>query len=392
MDNLIDDIRNIFNNSENKSYPVLKQGRQFIKYSDDYVKVVKPELKIIQETSSPKLASVVETLESSNSLSQKSKTQISKVSKNEQEFNRTLAEYTAAYNSYIQELLNKNQTMQKVNQYFGKAVSENDGKYSYINDFGYTHRYSTDAWLKNDASCPNTVVSISADDYKLLNPGPDMGLGQSCKIAGQNIQNIDTQEVAWVDIKGYKHIYPQEIWKNKQSSCDVTPIRISKTAFDNIPSGSPMTTTSVCSQMDVNPVLLDKLNKLNNKLVSLAKNMVSEMDNMDVSDAGLKDKLTQKKQQLNNYINQFKTQNMDLTRSSHDIITVEGERQNSERYLNYNYYHYLRWLIGLIFIILLLLKNPFDRSSNLENLALVVLLVIVLYYIYNKWFSQSYTY
>lgn len=384
MDNLIDDVRNIFNNSGANSQPILKQGKQFIKYTDDYIKVVEPELKIIQSTSSPKLASVVETLESNNSLSAQTKAQVSKISKNEAEFNRTLAEYTAVYNSFIQELLNKNQTQKKVNQYFGKAISESDGKYSYVNDFGYTHRYSTDAWLKNDPSCPNTVTSISGEDYKLLNKGPDMGLGQSCKIAGQNIQNNETQEVSWVDIKGFKHVYPQDVWKNKEISCNLTPIKLSKVAYDNIPSSTPMTNTNVCSQMDINPVLLDKLNKLNNKLISLANSMVSEMDNIKVSDNGLRQKLILKKQELNNYINQFNSQNINFSKGGQDIITIQGEKENSERYLEYNYYHYLRWIIGLFFIILLLLKSPYDSSSNLENFLLIVFFAIIVYYIYNK--------
>ena len=263
MDNLINDIRNVFNNSGSKNQPILKQGKQFIRYADDYVKVVKPELKIIQQTTSPKLKSIVETLESTNSLSQTNKVPVSNVSQFESEFNRTLVEYSNAYKSFMQELLNKTQTQKKVNQFFGKAVSSADGNYAYVNDFGYTHRYSNDAWLKNDPSCPNTVSPISADDFKSLVQGPDMGLGQACKIAGQNIQNTDTEEVAWVDIKGYKHIYPIEIWKTKEASCNLEAIKISKLAFDNIPTGTPMTNTSVCNKMDLNPVLIGKLNELN---------------------------------------------------------------------------------------------------------------------------------
>ena len=57
MDNLINDIRNVFNNSGSKNQPILKQGKEFISYADDYVKVVSPELKIIQQTTSPKLKS-----------------------------------------------------------------------------------------------------------------------------------------------------------------------------------------------------------------------------------------------------------------------------------------------------------------------------------------------
>lgn len=386
MDNLINDIRNVFNNSGSKNQPILKQGKQFIRYADDYVKVVKPELKIIQQTTSPKLKSIVETLESTNSLSQTNKVPVSNVSQFESEFNRTLVEYSNAYKSFMQELLNKTQTQKKVNQFFGKAVSSADGNYAYVNDFGYTHRYSNDAWLKNDPSCPNTVSPISADDFKSLVQGPDMGLGQACKIAGQNIQNTDTEEVAWVDIKGYKHIYPVEIWKSKESSCNLEPIKISKIAFNNIPSGTPMTNTSLCNKMDLNPVLLGNLNELNNKLVSLAQSMISELNNITVNDKDLNNKLTQKKNELKNYINEFNNQKSSSF-SENDMITLEGERQNSNSYLNYSYYRFIVWFIFLIFIILFILKNLVsNESSNLESVIVILFVIFIIYYVSKKVF------
>ena len=386
MDNLINDIRNVFNNSGSKNQPILKQGKEFISYADDYVKVVSPELKIIQQTTSPKLKSIVETLESINSLSQNNKVPVSTVSKIENEFNRTLVEYTNTYNSFMQELLNKSQTQKNVNQYFGKVISDTDGNYSYVNDFGYTHRYSNDAWLKNDSSCPNVITKISAGDFKSFLKGPNMGLGQACKIAGQNVQNKDTQEVAWVDIKGYKHLYPKEVWKGKQASCNLEAIKISKTAFDNIPSGSLMTTTSVCNKMDLNPVLLGKLNELNNKLVSLAKSIMSELNNVSVNNTDLNNKLTQKKTELRNYINEFNNQKS-LGFSGTDMITIEGEKENSNSYLNYSYYRYLAWLIIFIFIILIIFKSLVsDDSSNLETVTLFLFLIFIIYYIIKMYF------
>jgi hypothetical protein len=127
MDNLINDIRNVFNNSGSNNQPILKQGKQFIRYTDDYVNVVTPELKIIQQTTSPQLKSIVETLESTNSLSQTNKVPFSNVSQFENEFNKTLVEYTNTYKTFMQELLNKSQTQQNVNNFFGKAVSSADG-------------------------------------------------------------------------------------------------------------------------------------------------------------------------------------------------------------------------------------------------------------------------
>jgi len=387
MDNLINDIRNVFKNQETTKYPILKQGREFIKYNEDYIKVVEPELKFIQKTSSPNLSSIVETLESNNSLSQNNKAQASKVSKYENEFNRTLAEYTNTYKHFMQELLNKNQTQKNVNQYFGKVISGNDGNYAYVNDFGYTHRYSNDAWLKNDKTCPNTVLPISADDFKLMNQGPDMGIGQACKIAGQNIQNTDTDEIAWVDIKGFKHIYPAKIWENKIKDCDISPIKISGLAYNNISSGTPMNETSVCSQMDVNPVLLDKLNKLNNQLISLAKSMIDEINNISVNNTSLKDKLTYKKEQLTEHINNFNHQK-NLSFSGKDFITIQGEEENSLSYLNYNYYNYLWWCIFIILIILFILfRGTIGVSDNLETFIILAIVIIMGYYLINKTIS-----
>ena len=384
MDNLINDIRNVFNNSGSNNQPILKQGKQFIRYTDDYVNVVSPELKIIQQTTSPQLKSIVETLESTNSLSQTNKVPFSNVSQFESEFNKTLVEYTNTYKTFMQELLNKSQTQQNVNQFFGKAVSSADGNYSYVNNFGYTHRYSNDAWLKNDSSCPNKVMSISADDFKSLVQGPDMGMGQACKIAGQNVENKDTQEVAWVDIKGYKHIYPIEIWKTKEASCNLKAIKISKLAFDNIHTGTPMSNTSVCNKMDLNPVLLGKLNELNNKLVSLAKSMISELSNISVNDKDLNNKLTQKKNELTNYINDFNNQKSSSF-SKNDMITLEGEQENSASYLNYSYYNYLVWFIVLIFIILYFFKSlASNESSNLEIIMIFLFAIFIIYYVSKK--------
>lgn len=380
MDNLISDIRNIFNNELNMKHPILKQGREFINYNRDYIEVVKPELKIIQETSSPTLSSIVETLESENSLSQNNKIRTSNVSKYENEFNRTLVEYTNTYKSFMHELLNKNQTQQNVNQYFGKVITSGDGNYAYVNDFGYTHRYSNDAWLKNDSTCPNTVVPVSADDYRLLSPGPDMGLGQACKIAGQNVQNTDTKEVAWVDIKGIKHIYPEEVWSNKSSDCNLKPISISALAFNNIPSGSPMNSTSTCNELDVNPVLLNKLNKLNDKLISLAQSMISEINNMSSNNYELKNKLSRKKQELTNHISQFNDQK-NLKFSGNDFINIQGEQENSLAYLNYNYYNYLLWLILTIFIIFIIFRGALGISSDLENFIGLLVLIAISYYV-----------
>ena len=68
----------------------------------------------------------------------------------------------------------------------------------------------------NSNSCPSDPENVTSEDIANLKlQGPDMGSGQACGAAGTNIQNRDTNEIAWVDIKGYKHIYSDDMWKEK---------------------------------------------------------------------------------------------------------------------------------------------------------------------------------
>ena len=145
-----------------------------------------------------------------------------------------------------------------------------------------------------------------------------------------------------------------------------------------------MSNTSVCNKMDLNPVLLGKLNELNNKLVSLAKSMISELSNISVNDKDLNNKLTQKKNELTNYINDFNNQKSSSF-SKNDMITLEGEQENSASYLNYSYYNYLVWFIFLIFIILYFFKSlASNESSNLEIIMIFLFAIFIIYYVSKK--------
>merc|ERR1711871_907692 len=148
--------------------------------------------------------------------------------KYEKEFQKTLVQYNNAYQELSNDRLKKTQTLKKAKQYLGKVISEEDGNYYYVNDYGFTHKYSTDAWNKNNENCPQTIKDATSS---LFRQGPDMVPGQPCKIAGRNILNETTGEAAWVDIKGYKHIYSEDVWNKKSKSCSSKTISISDDNF-----------------------------------------------------------------------------------------------------------------------------------------------------------------
>lgn len=333
-----------------KNNPDLKQGRLFREYQHDYVEMVEPELSLIEETTEKRLGSIKESLEGMDSTQEKTQQYQSrentKISELENKFNSILSQYTTNYKTFINELLQRNKAQSSVSQYFGKTVDTGDGNYVYINDYGYTHKYSTDAWANNDPSCPAKPVDASGVDLSFLAKGPDMVSHQACQIAGRNIRNADTNEVAWVDIKGNKHVYSEDIWNKKENSCDLPPTKISSKQYDLIPTGSNMTTTTVCDQLGVNPKLWEKLLDLNAQLTTIAQQMIVEMKKLLDTDSTIHSNIQKKRQVVNKYLSTLDGDRIRLQKASQGVDDITGELDDSKIKVTESYYYYLAWTIA----------------------------------------------
>ena len=77
--------------------PNLEQGRKFLQHEKTTLETILPNLNLIEQTSSPKLTSIIEAMNDKDSIKSKNHTQKEEVSKLEKAFNATLAEYTATY-------------------------------------------------------------------------------------------------------------------------------------------------------------------------------------------------------------------------------------------------------------------------------------------------------
>ena len=184
----------------------------------------------------------------------------------EDKFNLILSNYVSTYKMINNDIVERKKTLSNVSQYLGKAVTledeTGDKDFYYVNDYGQTHKYSADGWIANDKSCPNTLTKISSNELDLLQDSVAMTSGQPCQIAGKNIQRGSNGEVAWVDIRGVKHVYSNIAWKGKQKSCNVKPVVLTPSKYDLIPSGSNMTTTSYCDTQGVDPNIWIQLTNL----------------------------------------------------------------------------------------------------------------------------------
>ena len=361
---------------DNMEYFNLEQGKDILQYNDDMDEIVSPHLKLIQSST------LKEGLPGSN-LSHIDKKSLEGLQNIENKFNQTLVLYAQTYKQFNEDLLTKRQSSKKIVDYLGKVVSDTDGNNYYVNNFGFTHKYSDNAWEKNNDSCPSTSTTYNQKMTNFKSALP-MVQGQPCKIAGQNIKNKDTKEQAWVDIKGIKHPYSD---KKKNESCSTKPIVLSASDYNLIPTGGAMSKTDECLSLDVNPNLWTRLQKLNEKLRKQAIRLTDEIDKLSLEDSNTKQQLMNKRQQLLSYIETSQRDRNDITSSNNMLRQMVGEESDSSMRMTSNYYSYIIWIFVVIFIVSLTIAastNDGEKVTGITYIILAFFILMILIYLYRK--------
>ena len=354
----------------------LDQGKDILTYNDDMDKIVSPHLKLIQTST------LIEGLNGSN-MSYNDKNALEGLQNIENQFNQTLALYAQTYKQLNEDILTKRQSSEKIVDYLGKVVADTDGNNYYVNNFGFTHKYTPNAWENNNSSCPSTSVSYggSMNDFQTA---LHMVQGQPCKIAGQNIKNQDTNEEAWVDIKGVKHPYSN---LEKNASCSSQSIELSSHDYNLIPSGSAMSRTDLCMALDVNPQVWSRLQQLNTQLKNQAVKLTDEINKLSLEDDESKQQLMNKRQQLLSYIDTIDNDRNDITSNNNILMQVAGEETDSGLRMTSNYYSYIIWIFIMIFIISLTVAvstNDDDKVYGISDVIIAIFVLMFLIYLYKK--------
>jgi hypothetical protein len=369
-------------NTKFENNPSLLQGQEYMDYTRMYNRKITPRLKNLQITPLSGVHSIIEEMDNQRNehkvLPQQS------ISNLENKFNKVLDKYNSTYKLLIEQLIRNQKTDKNIQQYFGKVVTTNDGIYHYVNNYGYTHKYSDDAWSKNNESCPITPETVSKDVFTKLKIGHDMGVGQPCNIAGSNIQNKKTKEHAWVDVKGFKHIYSGSLWNNKTDSCNIPVISLEDETYNVIPTAGNMRDTTECIQLDIDPGLWSNLAKLNKELIGLTKQINDEISDLSVKDVTLKNKISQEQKKIDAYISSLNDDYNNIKNSN--MLNINGSKIDSNLQRNADKMRYVVWFIVLL-TILLLTGHAYTTENRFYDVIGVVLAIIMLYvisqFIYN---------
>lgn len=377
--------------SKNDNDPSLGQGRELKYFNRSYTKQIGPQLQLLQETGIPGVSSVVEAMDDSQpsvGVQQRKKDNVSQL---EDQFSKKLAEYNAAYKLFSEAVVKTNTVDKEIQQYFGQAITSGDGNYSYVNDFGYTQKYSTDAWANNSDSCPQDALTIDQSLASQMKSGADMGVGQPCSIAGNNIQNDKTKEYAWVDIKGYKHVYSSDLWASKATSCNVAAIPVSDAEYNAIPSGGSMTSTDKCLQLDIDPALWDKIMRLNDELLVISEMLAAELGKLVVQDVELQVAIKESQNQVAQTSQSLQYDRQAMGAVQNNIITTSAEQEDTALLERMNYLHLLAWMF-LVVTVLSLTAHAFVAPTSKVSDVIGLIFGIILLFVIVNWLWNKYRY
>ena len=352
----------------------LEQGKTILNYNEEINNLVNPHLKIIQE------GTIVEGMAGMN-LSLKDKKTVKELENIENEFNKTLSEYNQIYKQFSEDLLNRKNQLNKIAPYLGKNVRNSSGGIYYVNKFGNYYWYSPDAWNGgNPDGCPSGYDQLNGDLPSGLKQTANMNVGTPCEAAGNVVKNSENQDMAWVDIQGNKHSFPQGT-KMSNSCAKMNIIELSNDAYNAIPNGNPMSSTDTCMSLDVNPTLWKKLNELNSKLKTQSSKMKQEINILSKQDESISNKLLKSKTKLNNYINKIDSDNKILLHNKRMILNAEGDQEDSELRMTSNYYFLFIWIVLVLIIISLSMAVYISDSKKIATLSYLLIALFILVFI-----------
>lgn len=247
-------------------------------------------------------------------------------------FDELVSKYMTLKTRIFEDILRDKNYRDKYSKYFGKSVYY-DGTYWYINNYGTAHKYvGENAWKNKSSSCPQTASDLN--DLGDLKIGPDMAELQPCRIAGNNIMNESTGEIAWVDTDGNKHVYSTDVYKNRPPICNKEPIIISSIEYTAIPDGPPFTKNDLCltSNIDINDY--KTLQDLNKQILDVAQEITKQLPKMREADINNEKNTETERKRLIEKIKFIENEELNINKQIDKLNTVSGESSEHKRETN----------------------------------------------------------
>tara|TARA_B100001758_G_scaffold205320_1_gene185558 strand:- start:16785 stop:17615 length:831 start_codon:yes stop_codon:yes gene_type:complete len=190
-----------------------------------------------------------------------------------------LKQYTILEKIQI-ELLDNNKFLNDNKPYLNKLFLNEITNYTtFINEYGYLISFTNENNTITDKSCPDEKLRQGYELYAYSHEGSTIDEKPLCNIYGKNIKDSKTNDIAWVDIEGYKHEYTHNSWNNRDMSCKEPVVTITHKQYSNIPKSQySMTKERQCMKTTVNPALIYELQSLNKEFIDFLKRIKGDYE------------------------------------------------------------------------------------------------------------------
>lgn len=365
----------------------LSQGNKLLNFNNNQNSNLTPNLDLIGQAGGKNISSIVEAMGNIDSVQANNTVSASNASKINDEFNKLISEYTTNLQKLIEQTM-KNQKNPVLQKYAGKNVKISGpsagNKIYYINNFGFVQEYVE--FAKRPASCSETPITISPEDFILFPRGQPMGVGVDCGLEGNNIQDRNTNQNSWINIHGQRLDYSDDAWKNRSQTCKDARLRhINHSNIVGLESTGTQESDAICSRLNVDPELLRNVQDLNKKLVSLAKDLLTDIEKISVTDSKTQQEISEMRNNINEKIQQLEGDQLELQNGSLNVNNsinpnLQELRRDTDLRVTSNFTRYLVWLvIAILLVILTIYTINFNPDSVIAQGVILLVCLFALY-------------
>lgn len=251
------------------------------------------------------------------------------------EFDQTLTQYSAAYNQYVADFI-KHQDSPTA-KYANSLVTTLTGEKYFVNKFGYLRKFASDAAYASCKSGTNVVMDSST--ISQIPVGANLAEKEVCGLEGQMIQDTQTKQVSWMDETGKRHLKDDSI--PIPQGCPTNFVGVAHESYLAATGGADFTKSSTCNTSALNDDLHPTLVALNDKLIELSTQMLSESGKLRGSSSGYDQASKNADTMIKSQLAELKRQKEKLRRIMDQTATLDATMTDNSAIVSANSLKYM---------------------------------------------------
>ena len=344
---------------------MIKQGNRFNKNKRKYRKRVKKSN--LKKISNNRFSSVLQFIDTNffgiegmvEGMEEENNEDLQTLQNLETKFNKALGEYNSLYDNYLNNVIQSRQT---TNLKDNVVMRSGDQKW-FVSKYGVKRKITDDFWNAETAretrTCPEPIVATD-EELNKFETGPQMRVDEQCREGGRNVFDATTQKYAWIDVKGYKHVYSNYL-NGKHDSCPTTHEEIDNNSYVAIPTGKNWTNLDECLYTNYDNDILTQLENKNNELINLIGEMKKNIDRINNENNQNTDSRNSANSKFDTIIEDLEIHRVELQKLREDINTLDADfTTQTNRVKTIKTVHVIWGMAGLS--ILFLILNNIQRQ------------------------------